>query len=542
MSAQVQWLSASPLWNELSTAADLTAFRRPTILRFSNDDFVQKLQALLRSTPQDLRQYVAQGETWSSPAVGIQATTNSVPLKLYQPPQARFYLVATSLACRMPGLPDHSVNKAQGEVISFVVRQLRPLTGFSPADCAIYSPNTCAEYAWVVPTGDQPGWMPVSTTLGLVDNEERIPLSTMISGANGSRRRIHTGLIPASRRQQYIAGRTLANGSGNSQGGGQNGTSSDPRLTMLNAQIVTPWSNLLDWWNTDIAPNPPTPLQPYTVSSKQSSALILLDFANFLSAPSNLPNVWAAIQSNSQVNNLTSAELAVYNALGSGLRQALTDAMQFGTTLESAGVNDTFPPSGYTPYALTDSANAIDLSSLVQLIQAAMPDLSQITPPPTLPPPPMKPSNPLGDFYFIVRAVYERPQCGLKPAAVLSEPSQPFLLASFFDPDAPVRRLQVALPVDVSAAALRKYDKGVAFLISDQLQRQIKRVTGLKDLADGNIGTAGPDAGLICSFSIPIITICALILLMVIVIALNIVFFWIPFFKICFPVPGLKGK
>ena len=65
----------------------------------------------------------------------------------------------------------------------------------------------------------------------------------------------------------------------------------------------------------------------------------------------------------------------------------------------------------------------------------------------------------------------------------------------------------------------------------------------LKGLSDGTIDPdTGVDFGMICSFSIPIITICALILLLVIVIALNLVVFWIPFFKICLPVPGLKGK
>ena len=128
----------------------------------------------------------------------------------------------------------------------------------------------------------------------------------------------------------------------------------------------------------------------------------------------------------------------------------------------------------------------------------------------------------------------------------MSDPSQPFQLASFFDSDAPARPVQVTLPVDTSPAALRKYDKGVAFLISDELQNQIQRVKSLKDLANGNLDSSGSglevQIGLICSFSIPIITICALILLLVIVIALNLVFFWLPFFKICFPLPILKGK
>ena len=64
-----------------------------------------------------------------------------------------------------------------------------------------------------------------------------------------------------------------------------------------------------------------------------------------------------------------------------------------------------------------------------------------------------------------------------------------------------------------------------------------------KDLPVGDGGT-GPcvGGGTICSFSIPIITICALIVLIVFVMLLNIIFFWLPFLKICFPIPGLTGK
>jgi hypothetical protein len=101
----------------------------------------------------------------------------------------------------------------------------------------------------------------------------------------------------------------------------------------------------------------------------------------------------------------------------------------------------------------------------------------------------------------------------------------------------------VALPVDTSAAALRKYDKGVAFMISDEMRNQMGRVASLIDLANGQLGgSPGFKVGWICSFSIPIIFICALMLLLIIVISLNFVFFWLPFFKICFPVPQLKAK
>ena len=47
---------------------------------------------------------------------------------------------------------------------------------------------------------------------------------------------------------------------------------------------------------------------------------------------------------------------------------------------------------------------------------------------------------------------------------------------------------------------------------------------------------------MICSLSIPIITICALMLLFIIVFVLDIIFRWVPFFFICFPMPGLKAR
>jgi hypothetical protein len=536
MSTQIQWLTPSPLWNELSAGPDLIPFRRPAILRFTSDDFMPELQGVLQRTPQNLRNYVAQGENWRAPAAGLDSAPAALPLKLYQPAQARFYLVATSLTCRTPGLPDHSINRTQGENTVFVVRQLRPNPGFVAADCAIYDPVRCTEYAWM--PGDQPGWTKVSGT-DLMPGEEQIPLSPTQAAAqgssgNGSLRRVLTGMIPASRRQQYVAARTLSNGNGN----GNTGTPADPRMDMFNRQVVQPWANLELWWNLLDAATQNADEE----SAQRSSALILVDFANFLST--NLSRVWAAVLDGSKTGALNSAEVAVYNTLGAGLQQALANAKQFEGPLESIGPVDPWPPSGYAPYSLADAANAIDPKALASTflppITAALPPLG---PAPSLPPVPQKPSDPQGDLYFIVRCAYLRPQC-LDRASVVSPPSQPFQLASFFDSDAPARRIQVALPVDTSPAALRKYDKGVAFLISNELRKQMERVKSLKDMSDGTVGAAdsGPDFGLICSFSIPIITICALILLLVIVIALNLVFFWIPFFKICLPVPTLKGN
>jgi len=97
-------------------------------------------------------------------------------------------------------------------------------------------------------------------------------------------------------------------------------------------------------------------------------------------------------------------------------------------------------------------------------------------------------------------------------------------------------------------------------VLSDMLCGQVQRAKslGFIDLVlavlpwpfhkDLDVGAGGPckmgsiDIGMICSLSIPIITICALILLIIIVSLLDLIFHWLPFFIMCFPLPGLKGK
>ena len=162
--------------------------------------------------------------------------------------------------------------------------------------------------------------------------------------------------------------------------------------------------------------------------------------------------------------------------------------------------------------------------------------------------------------WFVIRFVHMNRDCGPLHPPTVSAPTERFQLASFFDPDAPVRPIRISLPLDTSAAGLRKHGRGTAFVISDMLCGQIQRAKGLglvdlvrsvlpwplhKDLDMGEGGPCkggGLNIGMICSLSIPIITICALILLMIIVGLLDFIFRWMPWFVMCFPIPGLKGK
>lgn len=163
---------------------------------------------------------------------------------------------------------------------------------------------------------------------------------------------------------------------------------------------------------------------------------------------------------------------------------------------------------------------------------------------------------------YVLRFVHQRCDCGPLHPAVMSAPSEVFELAGFFDPDAPLRPIRIALPFDTSPGGLRKFGKNSAFIMSDLLCGQMKRVRRVgfgdmvlsvlpwpfhKDLDVGDMapcaqGAGGPSFGTICSLSIPIITIVAFILLIVIATLLDLIFRWLPFLMVCFPVPGLKGK
>ncbi len=208
--------------------------------------------------------------------------------------------------------------------------------------------------------------------------------------------------------------------------------------------------------------------------------------------------------------------------------------------------------------AVQDQQSRVD--KLVALVVRALPDKSQEP----VPPPPLatQPVLDTREGQFIIRCIYERPLCGPLDPPVLSEPTPAFQLAGFFDPDAPARPIRIALPIDTSPAGLRKFDKNTAFMISDALCGQMQRMNGItfgdlvlsvlpwpfhKDLSlkvpgVGPCKSGGVELGMICTFSIPIITICAMILLMIIVLLFDFIFKWLPLFRICFPLPKFKAK
>ena len=699
----VVWSSPQPLWGRFGTLGE-TAFRaddqaRPALLRFASDEFMDQLLALLVAEPRSLAATVARPETWRSPsaetpdlvervplpriaralarmrAAEAPSTTvaataretsaaengvvRTLPLKLYHPAHQRHYLVAATLACAIPGFPDRAVAAGAGEQVGFVLRRLLPATETGAADPEPNAPLD--EYAFVKDaTGAR--WQRVSPVADAADpwaasvvGEEVLPLFALnFQDDVGHPRRMHAGVVPVGRREEYMTSRahaTASTSNGATTGTGA-GTGASTRMSarkeQLRRDVVEPWKNLVRtaWAAVDrlMDARDGTPAEPPSLADRRRAAaaaansqlqgaswLLLLDLADYLQH--HVGPVWDAVVDPSRAADLDRAGQALFDwlngtgamsgtawplptlpagtpspAAASNLRDALVKVRATGVreTLERATYSFPDPPEGSPPdntrswpgfgfllagvkeagasYEVTgphrslsgapppsgsaQAAAEADAASLDRLVQLVIAAIDARAPAAAAPPLPFAArlrdalASTNGDAgWFAIRCVYVRGDCGPLHPPLLSAASQWFQLASFFDPDAPARPIRISLPLDTTPAGLRKYDKNAVLVISDVLCGQIQRAKGLglgdlvrsvlpwplhKDLDVGGMGPCAKSPeltfGMICSISIPIITICALILLLIIVSLLDFVFRWMPWFILCFPVPRLRAK
>jgi hypothetical protein len=667
MRHQVLWTAPAPFWASAPDRSDASrlTMRRPALLRFASDAFMEEFNRTLESDPPKLRNLEARYETWkepvgSAPVIALPerpkttlelrlermrvsaerklarlsgasstalldaepAADRTKPLKLYQPAHQRYYLVSAGLVCRLPGLPDRAINAAHQEKASFVLRRVRTEGSGVAA--------VTREYGFV-PGGTAGTWVPISQPdRELAQSEERLPLfSVHFHDDEGIRRRVMAGLIPAGRREAYI-GASEAQApplvlESSSLGAdliepGAPAPPVDPRIALLTAEVIEPWKTLLqqaDRTGGQVfhTPNVGKNLDIIKLDARETlqvgSWYVLLDFAKFLER--YLKPVWDALP-NATADGLTEPEQNVWNALNVELPSAIRTALNathasrtvknnlrealravypaHEVLLENAAdrfdltkasqewPNFMFPLAGIPeaetipgrerlvnaplpattaagPSSMSDLQKALrKVSALRDLIAKALPQKIPASTPelPLAAVPIMAPDE---RAMFVVRCVLERSDCVEPP--VLSVPSEAFEIANFFDPEAPARPIRIALPMDTSPAGLRKAPKNAAFMMSDMLCGQVNRAKSMgfidlvlsvlpfplhKDLSGGSTACKADSLsiGMICSLSIPIITICALIILIIMVTLLDMIFRWLPFFFFCFPLPKFSGK
>jgi hypothetical protein len=485
---ELTWVAAAPLWQAaLGTPATL---RRPTILGWGRDDFMEDLLATLASAPGKIADRVASGPSRSFrerlPGEAYDATpaVDAGMLKLYQPVHGWFYLVAGSLVCQLPGLPDHAVDLAAGEKAGFVIRRLG---------------EAGAELALRVDAAGKRSWAPVTAPDALEDGEDVLPVFPLGYQDAGRQRRLFAGLLPAGNQELLFSAPLVSDPA-------DAGLKPPPADALAAVQArVTGAIRALQ--------SPPSP-PPTPDQQREISRFALLDLADFLRF--YLPGVLDALQHGTPLTGKAAALAAI-------LRSRTADPTVDGATL--AALLATILDAPLTSAFRYNLANAD--RSLPGDLDAALHDALDEANPGALAAPADAPR--ISQSRYVARLVYRRPQCAPLRRDVVSPPSEPFLIAPYFDPEAPSRPIRISLPFDPSIQGLRKFRKNVRFVLSEAL-RQKTSTPRINDKIDGPNLECGA-----VELSIPIITIVAMIILFVFIALLNIVFWWIPFVKICLP-------
>ena len=568
-----------------------------------------------------LRKHRRVGQPSPAQALSLNAVDETTPtLKLYQPAHQRFYLVSACLVCRIAGLPDRVIDAGHHERTTFVVRRLGDAAsgeefayvtqGASAGWQKISSTQTLASGEEQLPLSGVTFMDPAShrrrllTGLIPVGKRESYLGAPRLPGSADPPPDPHAPLPPDPRLLQLqvqVTGPWI---------------NLLERSSVVNAQLH-PDTSL----NPDV--HAPTGAQANRVrrqareQAQTGSWYILLDFAHFLKA--QVPRVWAALQGSPPADISTAESTLVTTLRGarlgttlrsdlvaietdppaatrsayqpadiwSSLADALLGILGLESTLES--VTDPYNrktgsggwPKNLFPLADPERQRAVPIppvlgiadpqQALVQGVHDLETAISSVLPEnptadtPDIPLAVQPVMDPRGSTQFVIRCVFERPDCGPLCPPLVSDPSAVFLLAGFFDSDAPSRPIRIALPGDITPAGLRKFNKNTAFMISDALCGQLTRIRDHLTLGDlvlsvlpwpfhkdlpSESATAGAPCesgggdtiGMICTLSLPIITICALIVLFVFVILFDIIFRWLPYFFICFPLPGFKAK
>lgn len=142
-----------------------------------------------------------------------------------------------------------------------------------------------------------------------------------------------------------------------------------------------------------------------------------------------------------------------------------------------------------------------------------------------------------GRQYRIRGFVRVRRSDGCPPKTFWSDHSEPFTIAPWFE-SSDVPPVQVALPDAMDRGFLKKLKPNVVFSVPGKLFNFLQSNDPEKLLkGEGNKGTGKISLDWICGFNIPIITLCAFIVLNIFLKLLNFIFWWLPFIKICIPFP-----
>ncbi len=532
----------------------VTGSQSVAIHRYLDPGFVAQFQADVSSAPQNNLNLFA----WQSED---QVSATDSRLKLRRPVHRTFHMVAWEASCKMATAPAGYPAIAPEKIASagFVLRDVSGLDtlgfqilkgkpqGWAPIACLAADPDAARQIKSLSLVPRQATPSPGYT------GEETFPLHPLSVMAAGKPHTLLYGFLPIGG-GDYVPQIATASGSGETYelpwpfgltthpNGAPTAYTSDQqivdgtiqpalaallRVLLVRYQLVDPyaWTSasgptlaLISILNSiSFFPDPPSPL----------SGQALRDWAAGNALPGmTLGSVllqWTAPE-NSDAASLTN------NSTAQVLLALLNEAYPTGTVDLSAanGLPD-------VPY------NLLVVESVAGQIRTA---LSQILAPvpvsaSTLPTAKLI-SGPNGSYAVVPFVRVMRPDGCEK--IFWGAPSAPFAVAAMYDPDA-ARPSLIEMP-DLTDA-MRGSARGASFRMPPKLADLANGLTTSSAISafmsKGTPPSGGLGIGYICSFSLPAISICAMLSLSIILSLLNIFLSWMAWVKICLPIPQQKS-
>ncbi|MDQ1740634.1 MAG: hypothetical protein QOE53_2286, partial [Pseudonocardiales bacterium] len=270
----IGWVTAAPLWPALLAgtpdAERLGGMQRPAVLRLNNDDFMAELTGVLAAEPADLAGLVATPTTYRPGPPGAATARPIDHVKLFQPVHGHFNLVVATLVCRVPGLPDRTIDPAGVDEIGFVLRRS----------------SEQREAAWT-----SGGWTELAEPDALAPAEQLFPLFPVLYETDGGRRRrLFVGLIPtASPASAKDGGFSPLVATGPAAG-----VPADARLDELETKVARPLRQMTGLVKAGEDVTDRDAFLRLSLGQRQEvSRFVLLDFADLLLRFA--PQLWAAV-------------------------------------------------------------------------------------------------------------------------------------------------------------------------------------------------------------------------------------------------------
>ncbi len=498
----------------------------PVLLQMNQEDFPARFLSDLAAAPSLTAQL--------STAKLVQATGNQ-PALLYQPVQRIVQVAMLQLACNTPGQP--RLDPLRIVKAGIVIRRQRRSDPNAP--CQAWMKSSTGRYQWRVP--DDPCADPDPPLRPQLQSGQ--PYLDAQLAANSLANAWSEVYTPA-----FVAP-PQANDALNS--------------TVVYAMIPTASSDVSDV-------TPPTPV--YDPSDLAASLPILLknnpsgvpsapasgqtvdyrwisgtyasaspryapDFAIFAAALLMLYRQFGAFDGtptgNAVLQVLAGKNVTITTTDDSGAQVIIVRSMDAFYTEAKQKLIDYDPSTGGTAPTLLmptawDPLSDADQATLITAMSAALKANSlQVQPPEGR----YQDSTRVYQLRVFFRIKGHTPDC--PPHIHWSAYSDPFRIAAWYDSS---QRAAKPIPLpDPSLRSLLAAKPNVSFMVPKNLMNAMQ--SSLSDLTSGSPQNSGLNLNWICGFNIPIITICAFFVLNIFLILLNLVFFWLPFIKICIPFP-----